>query len=92
MLPTFFESATVLAQEVSVETVGQWVRRWREARGLSRRELVERVGMPYSTLASVEDGHNDVSRAAFVRLADALIVPEGEWPAGMRAPVRVEAP
>lgn len=37
-------------------TIGERIREARKARGLNRRELAERIGMPYPTLAGLENG------------------------------------
>ena len=52
--------------------IGEQVKAWREARGLSQRALAERAGMPYPMIARLELGQTDPRLSTLVRLAEAL--------------------
>lgn len=49
--------------------------RAREAAGLTQRELAERVGMVWQTIASLERSDNQTSLVRYRAIADALGVP-----------------
>ena len=52
--------------------IGRQVRSLREARGLSQRELAERMGTTQSAIARLEAGGSRPSLSTLERLADAL--------------------
>jgi transcriptional regulator with XRE-family HTH domain len=56
---------------------GANIRRARRARGLTIREVADRVGVAASTVSALERGEAAVNSALVARLADALLVPMG---------------
>ena len=58
--------------------IGEQVKAWREARGLSQRALAERAGMPYPMIARLELGQTDPRLSTLRRLAKALNVTVAE--------------
>jgi transcriptional regulator with XRE-family HTH domain len=60
------------------EEIGRRIRRYREARGLSQRELARRMGVHYNTLWVVENEQGYPSVPLVVDIADALDVSVAE--------------
>jgi len=60
------------------KTIGEQMKGWREARGLSQRALAERASMPYPMVARLELGQTDPRVSTLRRLAKALNVTVGE--------------
>lgn len=50
-------------------TAGQRLRRWRKARGLTQRELADRVGSDQSIICRLEKGETSPDLAVAIRLA-----------------------
>lgn len=68
-------------------TLGDFIRSRREAVGMDRATLAERSGFKRSSnISNIELGLQDVTRDAFVRIAEALEIPEAEWPDVLRLP------
>lgn len=60
---------------------GELLRKWRKKRGLSQRDLAQRVGIDFSYVSKVENdvpGFESPSEEALSRLADALEVDPDE--------------
>lgn len=55
-------------QEI-LRAIGQNVRRWRKAAGLTQVQLGDALGVVHSTIANLEAGRRAVSAAFLVRLA-----------------------
>ena len=59
---------------------GQWLKRLREAQGLSQRDLAEKVGIEYYTFISqVESGRGRIPPDRYYPWAKALSVPAREF-------------
>ena len=54
------------------KTIGEQVRTWREAQGLSQRDLAERSGVFYTVIARLELGQTDPRLSTLIKLAEAL--------------------
>ncbi len=52
--------------------IGQSLKRWREARGVSQRDLADRSGVSHITIARIETGRQDPTVGLLARLAGAL--------------------
>jgi len=48
------------------------VKRWREARGVSQRDLAAKSGVGYASIARIETGRQDPTVGLLARLAEAL--------------------
>jgi len=48
------------------------VKRWREARGLSQRDLTAKSGVGYASIARIETGRQDPTVGMLARLAEPL--------------------
>ena len=71
-----------------IPTLGWLIRRAREAQGLSRRQLADRVGMHHSSLSPLEQGRVSRPTAALLqRLAEQLQLPLRELYALAGVPV-----
>jgi predicted ATPase/transcriptional regulator with XRE-family HTH domain len=64
-----------MREDSPVVTFGLWLRRWRQALGLSRPELAQRVGCSRPMIRQIEEDMNRPSATLAVRLAAALGVP-----------------
>jgi transcriptional regulator with XRE-family HTH domain len=72
----------LLDEDVGVlrRDAGQWLKQLREARGLSQRDLAEKVGVEYYTFISqVESGRGRIPPDRYRVWADALDVPAREF-------------
>jgi transcriptional regulator with XRE-family HTH domain len=69
---------------------GQYLRRLREAAGLSRAELARRAGVPASTLRGWEGDRGFPTLPAALRLAEALGVPVERFAEGVEDPAEDE--
>ena len=58
--------------------IGEQVKEWREALGLSQRDLAERAGVGYVLVARLELGQTDPRLSTLRRLAEALNVTVGD--------------
>lgn len=52
--------------------IGEALRRWRTARGLSQRALAARAGVDYTSIARIETGRQDPTVGSLARLAKGL--------------------
>jgi transcriptional regulator with XRE-family HTH domain len=72
-----------------VQIDGAKLRAWREARGLSQRELARRAGVTYVTVSRVENGH-PTSFGTIADLAEGLNLDSlwqlDSYPSGVRSP------
>src|SRR6516225_242423 len=60
--------------------VGQWLKRLREAKGLSQRDLAEKVGVEcYTFISQVESGRGRIPPDRYRLWAKALAVPAREF-------------
>lgn len=67
------------------ESFGERLRRLRLEQGMDRPELAERAGIPYSTLAEIENTGKESTRGDYLfALADALGVPGRELATGTK--------
>ena len=57
--------------------IGQRIRAVRGLRGLSQRQLAEKVSLVRSSIANIEVGRQSVATTTLLRLAEALRVPVG---------------
>ncbi|SBV99509.1 hypothetical protein KL86APRO_11174 [uncultured Alphaproteobacteria bacterium] len=78
------------------KSAGAWLKAQREAEGLSRRDVAERVGLTYHIFVDhVEAGNGRIRAEELTRWADALRVERVEFVKRLRgfddAPRRVEA-
>jgi len=73
---------------LTAKTIGEFIRQHRVARGLTQTALAERLGVVQGAVSNWENEYNDIRREDFVRVAEALEIPEPEWPEAMRLPVR----
>lgn len=79
--PTAFRDTTGMGPE----SFGERLKRLRLEAGLGRPELAERAGVPYSTLAEIENTGKESTRAEYlVALADALGVSARELAVGQK--------
>jgi len=53
-------------------TVAQALKDWREARGISQRDLADKSGVGYASIARIETGRQDPTVGMLERLAKAL--------------------
>ena len=61
-------------------TLGEFIRRAREAAGITREELAAAVGWAHpNSVRHVETGHTDVSREKLAEVLQAIGVPRDEW-------------
>jgi transcriptional regulator with XRE-family HTH domain len=73
--------------------IGQALKRWRDTRGLSQRDLAAKSGVGYASIARIETGRQDPTVGMLTRLAEALGIrvvdfftgPRGRRPAKRRA-------
>lgn len=71
--------------EVQPESFGERLKRLRLEQGMDRTELAERAGMPYSTLAEIENTGKESTRGDYLfGLADALGIPARELATGQK--------
>ena len=54
------------------DAIAQALKRWREARGLSQRDLAAKSGVGYASVARIETGRQDPTVGMLARLAGAL--------------------
>lgn len=74
------------------ESFGDRLRRIREAKKISRPDLAERAGIPYSTVAEIENKGADRTHTEYLAaLADALEITIRELATGHRAPGELAA-
>lgn len=78
-----------------MKPIGEQVKEWREARGLSQRALAERAGVGYVLVARLELGQTDPRLSTLRRLAEALNVTVGGLvdgkPGMVKRPARTRA-
>ena len=79
-------------QSALLATWGAVIRRYREWKRLSRRELAERAGMSHVYVGEIERGQKDASSHTLCLIADALDVPLGELYLRVAAHLDVSAP
>ena len=77
---------------MTAKTIGEFIRQHRAAKDLTQTALAERLGVGQSAVSNWENEYNDIRREDFVRVAEALEIPEPEWPEAMRLPVRQVEP
>jgi transcriptional regulator with XRE-family HTH domain len=53
-------------------TIAQALKHWREVRGISQRDLADKSGVGYASIARIETGRQDPTVSLFSRLAEAL--------------------
>lgn len=54
--------------------IGQRIRKFRKAHGLSQEELAEKIGISVTHMSHIETGNTKLSLPVFVKLADTLEV------------------
>lgn len=68
--------------------VGDHIRRVREHRDLSQRQVCERSGIDVATYSRIEQGHASPKLDTLIRIADAIEVPLAELVGGDPPPVQ----
>ena len=53
-------------------TIAEALKHWREVRGISQRELADKSGVGYASIARIEPGRQDPTVGMLTRLAEAL--------------------
>src|SRR5438132_8410296 len=59
----------------STASLGEWLRRWRRARGMTREEVAEQVPCSVVTIRKIEADERRPSRELAARVADVLRLP-----------------
>lgn len=72
-------------------TIGAYLRRHRQAAGLTQVQLAIRIQWSPSKYSNIENGYNDIGREDFAAVAGALGIEEASWPVAMRLPVRASS-
>lgn len=70
------------------QTIGEFIRLHRAAKQLSQADLGHALGVGQTTVSNWENGYNDIRREDFVRVAEALEVPESAWSGALKLPVK----
>ena len=68
--------------------IGSRIRRWREAKGLSKTQLASLVGVTVSAVVQWEHGHTGPNRKNLRALTDALGMSLAEFYGALPAPTR----
>lgn len=59
--------------------VGNQIRKYREARGLSQKAVAKLAGIPYSTYSNYENNNREPSMEQLIKIADVLRIPVIEF-------------